>query len=88
MSMSFNTGLIIYIIVLAASIIWGVYESYVQKSDTRMKVSFLLTIALLGSRFMDMVPAVLLSELLFLVFWLFIYFPKESVRNTGSVPVH
>ena len=51
MSMSFNTGLIIYIIVLAASIIWGVYESYVQKSDTRMKVSFLLTIALLGIPF-------------------------------------
>lgn len=51
MSMSFNTGLIIYIIVLAASIIWGVYESYVQKSDTQMKVSFLLTIALLGIPF-------------------------------------
>ena len=51
MSMSFNTGLIIYIIVLAASIIWGVYESYVQKSDIRMKVSFLLTIALLGIPF-------------------------------------
>ena len=51
MSMSFNTGLIIYIIVLAASIIWGVYESSVQKSDTRMKVSFLLTIALLGIPF-------------------------------------
>ena len=51
MSMSFNTGLIIYIIVLAASIIWGVNESYVQKNDTRMKVSFLLTIALLGIPF-------------------------------------
>ncbi|MEG2150580.1 MAG: DUF2723 domain-containing protein, partial [Bacteroidaceae bacterium] len=48
---SFNSGLIVFIFVLAATIIWGVYESYVQKSDTRMKIAFLLTIALLGIPF-------------------------------------
>ncbi len=51
LSMPFNTGLIIYIIFLAASIIWGVYESYQQKSKKRMNLSFILTIALLGIPF-------------------------------------
>lgn len=48
---SFNTGLIVYIIILAASIIWGVYESYVAVSRKRMNISFLTTIALLGIPF-------------------------------------
>ena len=47
----FNTGLIIYIIILLAAIFWGIYESYVEKSDKKMKLSFLLTVALLGIPF-------------------------------------
>ena len=49
--MPFNTGVIIYIILLAASIIWGVYESYTEKSRKRMNISFLTTIAMLGIPF-------------------------------------
>ena len=49
--MPFNTGLIIYIIILAASIIWGVYESYTQQSRKRMNISFLITIAMTGIPF-------------------------------------
>lgn len=51
MGFSFNSGLIFYIIVLAAVIIWGVYESFVAKSKTRMNISFLSTVALLGIPF-------------------------------------
>lgn len=51
MGFSFNSGLIFYIIVLAAAIIWGVYESFVAKSKTRMNLSFLSTVALLGIPF-------------------------------------
>ncbi|MCI1683779.1 MAG: DUF2723 domain-containing protein [Bacteroides sp.] len=50
-SMPFNSGVIVYIIVLAASIIWGVYESYTEKSKKRMAFSFVLTVALLGIPF-------------------------------------
>ena len=49
--MPFNTGVIVYIILLAASIIWGVYESYTEKSRKRMNISFLATIAMLGIPF-------------------------------------
>ena len=51
MGLPFNTGVIVYIIILAASIIWGVYESYTETSRTRMNTSFMLTIALLGIPF-------------------------------------
>ena len=51
LELSFNTGLITYIIILISAIIWGIYESYMQKSDTRMKLAFLLTVALLGIPF-------------------------------------
>lgn len=51
LGMSFNTGVVVYIIVLAASLIWGIYESYNEKSKLRMAVSFVVTIALLGIPF-------------------------------------
>ena len=50
-SMPFNTGLIIYIILLAAAIFWGVYESYTQQNRKRMNISFLLTVAMTGIPF-------------------------------------
>ena len=51
LGMPFNTGVIIYVALLAAAIIWGIYESYNEKSRTRMNLSFLLTIAMLGIPF-------------------------------------
>lgn len=51
MGFSFNSGVVFYIIVLTAVIIWGVYESYTQGNRMRMNLSFLLTIAFLGIPF-------------------------------------
>ena len=51
LGMPFNTGVIVYVALLAAAIIWGIYESYNEKSRTRMNLSFLLTIAMLGIPF-------------------------------------
>ena len=49
--MPFNTGVIVYIILLAAAIIWGVYESYTERNRKWMNISFLATIAMLGIPF-------------------------------------
>lgn len=49
--MPFNTGVVVYIIALAATLIWGVYESYQERNKLRMAISFVLTIALLGIPF-------------------------------------
>ena len=51
LGMPFNTGVIVYIILLAAAIIWGIYESYTEQSRKRMNISFLVTIAMLGIPF-------------------------------------
>ena len=51
LGMPFNTGVIVYVALLAAAIIWDIYESYNEKSRTRMNLSFLLTIAMLGIPF-------------------------------------
>ncbi len=48
---SFNTGLIIYVILLIAIIVWGVYESFMLHNEKRMKISVLLSIAMLGIPF-------------------------------------
>lgn len=51
LNMPFNTGVVVYIIILVAALAWGIYESYNEKSKARMAFSFILTIALLGIPF-------------------------------------
>ena len=51
LGMSFNSGVVVYIFLLAAALIWGVYESYTEKNKMRMAISFIVTIALLGIPF-------------------------------------
>jgi len=51
LSLPFNTGVVVYIIILVAALAWGIYESYHEKSKARMALSFMLTIALLGIPF-------------------------------------
>ena len=47
----FNTGLIIYICLLVAVVLWALYESTRQRSRMRMNISFLLSVAMLGIPF-------------------------------------
>lgn len=47
----FNTGVIIYIILLVATVIWAIYESYINRNELRGNVSFVLSVGLLGIPF-------------------------------------
>ena len=51
LGMPFNSGVLVYVLVLAAVLIWGVYESYQNRNKLRMALSFVLGIALLGIPF-------------------------------------
>ncbi len=51
LSCPFNTGLIIYIILLIAAVLWAIWESTAQKSRNRMTASYCLGIAMLGIPF-------------------------------------
>ena len=47
----FNTGEIIYIVLLVAAVIWGIYESYTNQNRKRQVISFLCAFALIGIPF-------------------------------------
>lgn len=51
MGLPFNSGLVCYIILLAAAIVWGVYETYTAARPRRMNISFMVTLALAGIPF-------------------------------------
>ena len=69
----FNTGEIIYIILLVTIVIWGIYESYVDKSVKRSNIAFLLSIAMLGIPFYGygwsavLIGIIILAALYFIV---------------------
>ena len=47
----FNTGEIIYIILVVAIVIWAIYESYVDRNFKRQNISFTLAVGMLGIPF-------------------------------------
>jgi tetratricopeptide (TPR) repeat protein len=47
----FNTGEIVYIVLLIACVIWGVYESFTDKSAIRQNIAFVASIGMLGIPF-------------------------------------
>ena len=47
----FNTGEIIYILLLAASVIWAIFETYQEKSLKRENIAFLAAVGMLGIPF-------------------------------------
>ena len=52
LGMSFNSGLIVYIILLTAAVVWGVYETLHDRGSLmRQNIAFLLAVALLGIPF-------------------------------------
>ena len=50
----FNTGEIIYIILLVAIVIWAIYESYTDRSFKHQNISFTLAVGMLGIPFRGM----------------------------------
>ena len=51
LNMPFNTGLVVYIFILIAVVLWAIWESTTQKSRLRMNLSFIAGIGMLGIPF-------------------------------------
>ena len=51
LSLPFNTGLVVYLFILIAIVLWAIWESTVQKSRLRMNLSFIAGIGMLGIPF-------------------------------------
>ena len=82
----FNTGEIIYIVLLVAIVIWAIYESYADKSFKRQNVSFVLAVGMLGIPFRGMTWS---AAILGLVVLAAIYFGLNYRKKIGKdlVPV-
>ena len=80
LGMSFNTGVLVYAILLLAVIGWTLWELYSNKSALRMKLSFALALLLSGVMFIGdsmLIPLVLLIAL---CVYLFKFCKKVPVR--------
>ena len=82
----FNTGEIIYIVLLVAIVIWAIYESYVDKSFKRQNISFVLSVGMLGIPFRGMTWG---AGLLGLIILVALYFGLNYRKKIGKelVPV-
>jgi hypothetical protein len=82
----FNTGEIIYIVLLVAIVIWAIYESYVDKSFKHQNISFVLSVGMLGIPFRGMTWG---AGLLGLVILVALYFGLNYRKKIGKdlVPV-
>ena len=77
--MPFNTGLIVYIIVLTAVVLWAIYETYTNKSATRQNIAFLASVGMLGIPFYGYGwSAVVIGVIVLAILWFILQ------RKTGA----
>ena len=84
LGMSFNSGVIFYVVLLLAALAWNIWELYSGKSDTRIKVSFAVAIALSGILLLGenrLIPLVLIIALLVYLFKFCNRVPKRVFTN-------
>ncbi len=89
LGMSFNSGALIYIATFAVVAVWTLYELYAQRSEVRMKISFLLLIALSGVLMIAgenlYIPAALL---VLAIGYFFGYCNKLPVRSMSNIALY
>ncbi|WP_297272240.1 DUF2723 domain-containing protein [uncultured Bacteroides sp.] len=87
LGMPFNTGVVVYVILLAAAVVWGVYESYVEKSRLRMALSFIITVAMLGIPFYGHGgTSVVIGLIVIALLWLYLN-PKTQDKLKENIRV-
>ena len=74
----FNTGEIIYILLLVAIVIWAIYESYTDKSQKRENISFLLSVIMLGVPFFGYGVSSIITGIMIVAAIAFVITRKET----------
>ena len=80
LGMPFNTGEIIYIILLVACVIWAVYETQTQKHSQKIQnIAFLLSVGMLGIPFYGWGwSAFIIGVIVLAVLWFVLGFKKDK----------
>ena len=77
----FNTGLIMYLLVLVATVLWAIWESTRQKSRLKMNLSFIASIGMLGIPFYGHgVSSVVIGVVAMVVLYFVLNYAKDGVH--------
>ncbi|MBQ6965851.1 MAG: DUF2723 domain-containing protein [Bacteroidaceae bacterium] len=87
LGMPYNTGLYIYLLLLAASLVWALWETTKAKNENRMYISFLVSTAFLGIPFYGFgVASVVVGVIVLAVIAGVLFFTKKAtprILNTA-----
>ena len=79
LDMPFNTGAIIYIVLLVATVLWAIYETYRSKNEMKGNIAFLLAVGMLGIPFYGYGwSAFIIGIILLAILWLGICFKRNG----------
>lgn len=82
LGMPFNTGTIIYILVLISVVVWAIYETYVAHNNMRMNVAFTLSVALLGIPFYGYGwKAVFIGIVMLVILWFALNYTRKEEKK-------
>lgn len=82
LGMPFNTGTIIYILVLISVVVWAIYETYVARNNMRMNVAFTLSVALLGIPFYGYGwKAVFIGIVMLVILWFALNYTRKEEKK-------
>ena len=82
----FNTGEIVYIICLVASVIWGIYETYnaSEKNEKKQNIAFVLGFGMLGIPFYGYGwTAVICGVIVLAALWFALNYKRKKEITTG-----
>ena len=82
----FNTGEIVYIICLVASVIWGIYETYnaSEKNEKKQNIAFVLGFGMLGIPFFGYGwSAVITGIIILVILWFVLNYKRKKEVITG-----
>ena len=89
LGMSFNTGLYVYILCLAAAVIWAIYETQTGGSELRQNIAFMLSVGLLGIPFYGYGwSAFIIGIVVLAVLWFILnrrYLPKGETKRVALI---
>ena len=82
----FNTGEVVYIFLLVATVIWAIYETYTDRSLKRQNLAFVLSVGMLGIPFYGFGwSAVVIGVVVLVALWCVLGYRKRVERKL--VPV-
>ena len=84
--MPYNTGALLYMFLLIAVVIWGIYESYACKSRQRMGISFIASVAMLGIPFYGYGAMCVVGGIVILTILWILLFKVKKVREYNQLP--